>query len=258
MIGFIRRRLNLPGILFIILLLVVWERYARIAVSPNFPTIEAVAVALIRDAPILAVEAAYTVGRALSGLAIACLIAIPLGVLLGRVRLLGDVMTPVIDLLRPLPPISVAPVAMIFAGTGSAAKIAVIAYGCGFPILITTFDAVRTTQPMLIQVGRSLGLRRFDIMRLIDMPSALPHVLTGVRISLSLSLLISVSTELLLSSNGLGDFISRSQQLFHITDEIAALVLIAILGLAVSGLYATIDRRLLAWHYGRLANGRNP
>ena len=258
MMASLRHRLNLPGVIFFILLLAVWERYARAAVSPNFPTIEAVGVALWRDAPVLAAEAAYTVGRALSGLAIACLVAIPLGVLLGRVRLLGDILTPVIDLLRPLPPISIAPVAMIFAGTGSAAKIAVIAYGCGFPVLITTFDAVRATQPLLIQVGRSLGLRRYDIMALIDMPAALPHVMTGVRISLSLSLLISVSTELLLSSNGLGDFISRSQQLFHITDEIAALVLIAVLGLAVSGLYAAIDRRLLAWHYGRLANGRSP
>lgn len=251
-------RLNVPGVLFLLLLLALWEHYAQLENSPNVPTLEAVAVAMWRDAPVLAIEAGYTLGRALWGLTIACLVAIPLGVLLGRVRLLGDVTTPVIDLLRPLPPISVAPVAMLFAGTGSVAKIAVIAYGCGFPILITTFDAVRATQPLLIQVGRSLGLKRHDIMRLIDMPSALPHVLTGVRISLSLSLLISVSTELLLSSNGLGDFISRAQQLFHITDEVAALVLIAVLGLGVSNLYAMIDRRLLAWHYGRLANGRKP
>jgi ABC-type nitrate/sulfonate/bicarbonate transport system permease component len=251
-------RLNLPGVLFLLALLAFWEICAERAASPNVPTIEAVAAALWRDGPVLALEASYTVGRALWGLIIACFVAIPLGVLFGRVRLLGDVAAPVIDLLRPLPPIAVAPVAMIFAGTGSAAKVAVIAYGCGFPILITTFDAVRTAEPLLIQVGRSFGLARYDIMRLIDIPLALPHVLTGVRISLALSLLISVSTELLLSSNGLGDFISREQQLFHITDEVAALMLIAVLGVVIGNIYVVIDRRLLAWHYGRLANGRGP
>ena len=248
-------RLNLPGTLFLLALLAVWEICGKWAASPNVPTIEAVGAALWRDGPILAIEATYTIGRAFAGLAIACFVAIPFGVLFGRVRLLGDVTAPVIDLLRPLPPIAVAPVAMLFAGTGSGAKVAVIAFGCGFPILITTFDAVRAAEPLLIKVGRSFGFSRFDVMRLIDMPLALPHVLTGVRISLALSLLISVSTELLLSSNGLGDFISRAQQLFHITDEVAALVLIAVLGVVINNFYAALDRRLLAWHYGRLANG---
>ena len=180
--------------MFLLVLVVCWDVYARAARSPNAPTVGAVAVAMWHDAPVLAVQASYTLTRAFAGLALACLIAIPLGVVLGRIRLLGDIVSPVIDLVRPLPPIAVAPVAMIFAGTGSAAKIAVIAYGCAFPILIPTFDAVRATQPMLVRVGRSLGMTSSELMRMVDMPAALPHVLTGVRISLSLSLLMSVST----------------------------------------------------------------
>jgi len=250
------RRLNLPGTLLIVFLLAVWQWLAVAAASPNAPTVGAVLAALWQDAPVLAVEAGYTVSRAFAGLAIAILVAVPLGIALGRLRLLGDLATPVIDLLRPLPPIAVAPLAMIFAGTGAAAKIGVIAYGCAFPILLTTFDAVRGTPPLMLQVGRSLGMSRRDVMWLVDMPSALPHVMTGVRISLSLSLLISVSTELILSSDGLGNFIMRQQQNFRIADEVAALLLIAVLGLAMSQLFALADRRLLSWHYGRLAPER--
>ncbi|MEO5321943.1 ABC transporter permease subunit [Mesorhizobium sp. CC13] len=245
--------INASGVLFLVALTLAWEVLARLNGTPNMPTVGAVIGSLWHDAGLLATEASYTLGRALAGLAIALLAGIPLGIAFGRIRLLGDLAMPAFDLLRPLPPIAIAPVAMIFAGTGTAAKVAVIAYGCLFPILITTFDAVRTTQPQLVQSARALGMNRLEIMWLIDFPSELPRMMTGVRISLALCLLIAVSTELLLSSNGLGAYIMRAQQLFRIADGLAALAVIAALGLAIGRIYALVDRRLLAWHHERLA-----
>lgn len=254
--GRANRIFNWPGVLFLLALILVWDILARLSGSPNLPDVATVLAALWRESGTLSFEAGYTLGRALSGLAIAIVIGVPLGIVLGRLRLLGDLVMPAFDLLRPLPPIAVAPVAMIFAGTGTAAKIAVIAYGSVFPILITTFDAVRTIQPQLVQSARALGMTRFEIMWLVDMPSELPRVMTGIRISLALCLLISVSTELLLSSNGLGAYIMRAQQLFKIADGLAALVMIAVIGLVISVLYACVERRLLSWHYQRLALDR--
>jgi NitT/TauT family transport system permease protein len=161
----------------------------------------------------------------------------------------GDLVEPVVELLRPLPPIAVILVSMIFLGIGDAAKIAVVAYGASFPILINAIDAVRSLHPMLSHVARSLRLTRAERMRLVDLPAALPRIAAGIRLSITVSLLLAIVSEMLLSTNGLGAFLVRSQESFRIDDVLAALLLIVLVALLVNLTTEAVERKLLAWHH---------
>ena len=242
-------RLNLPGILFLGALAGLWQLAAFLDRSPIFPSFVTVIGTLIGDRSVLLNELGHTLLRAAAGFGLALATMLPLGILLGRVRSLGDIAEPVIELVRPLPPIAVIPVWMIFLGIGDAAKIAVVAYGASFPILINTIDAVRSLHPMLSHVARSLRLTRAERMRFVDLPAALPRIAAGIRLSIAISLLLAVVAEMLLSTDGLGAFLVRSQESFRIDDVLAALLLIVLVALLVNLTTEAIQRKLLAWHH---------
>jgi ABC-type nitrate/sulfonate/bicarbonate transport system permease component len=242
-------RLNLPGLLFLAALAGLWQLAAWLHHTPTFPSFTTVVTTLIRDREALRGELGHTLLRAAAGFGLALGTMLPLGVLLGRVRALGDIVEPIIELVRPLPPIAMIPLWMIFFGIGDAAKIAVVAYGASFPILINTIDAVRALHPMLSHVARSLRLSRAERMRFIDLPAALPRIVAGVRLSIAISLLLAVVAEMLLSTNGLGAYLVKSQESFRIDHVLAALLLIVLVALLVNLTTETIERRLLAWHH---------
>jgi ABC-type nitrate/sulfonate/bicarbonate transport system permease component len=240
-----------PGAAFLLFLFIVWELAARWVGSPNFPGALAVVSTLVTAAPTLLTEMGITLWRAGAGLLLALVVMLPLGIFIGRVRAVGDFVEPLFDMLRPLPPLAIVPVAMLFAGVGSGAKVMVIFYSVSFPIILSTIDAVRSAHPMLTNVARSLRLSRREIMLQIDMPAALPQVIVGIRIAVALSILISISAEMLLSTDGIGNVIMRSQEQFRVAMGMAALLVIAATALIVNGVVARIERQALRWHYSR-------
>lgn len=246
-------RINWPGAAFLVVLALAWEFAARSAGSPNFPAFSTVAVTLATNFGTIAAETLQTLKRAALGFLIAVATMLPLGIFLGRVKKAGDIVEPVIEFIRPLPPIAMIPVAMIFLGIGDSARIAVVAYGCAFPILINAMEAVRGSHPMFGNVARSLRLTRAEQMYYIDLPAALPQIMAGVRISIANALLLSVVAEMLLAANGLGTFIVRAQERFQIAHNLAALLTIVVLALIINAALQAADRKLLAWHHARHA-----
>jgi len=103
---------------------------------------------------------------------------------------------------------------------------------------------------MLSHVARSLRLTRAERMRLVDLPAALPRIAAGIRLSITISLLLAVVAEMLLSTDGLGAFLIRSQESFRIDDVLAALLLIVLVALVVNIMTEAIQSKLLAWHSG--------
>lgn len=251
------QRLNWPGLIFMAALLLAWELSARAIGSPSFPGFAAVVRSLVADLPVFAEQIAITLWRAAAGFGLALVTMLPLGIFIGRTPKVGQYLEPAIDLLRPLPPLAIVPVAMLFAGTGSVAKISVIFYSASFPLLLNAIDATHATHPLLVNVGRSIGLTRSEIMRLIDLPAALPQIMSGVRLSVALALLISVSSEMLLSTDGLGNYLMRAQEQFQIASGLAGIVVIALISLLVNTVVLRVEQRLLAWHHARqgLARG---
>jgi len=248
-------RLNLPAICFGLLLLGVWEIGARAAANPFFPTLEAIAAAFIANAGAISAQIMETLRRAAIGLGIACAIMIPLGAAIGRVKLLGDIFEPIVNMLRPLPPPAVAPIALLFAGVGDGGKIAMIVFTCSFPILIGAIEGVRANHPMLINIARSLRLSKLETIALIDLPSALPVIMTGIRLAVAAALLVSVVAEMLLTTNGIGVYLLRSQENFRIADGLAGVIAVAVVGFLVNYLFLRFDRKILAWHYATTGDG---
>lgn len=246
------KRFNLPGTLFIVALIVVWQ-IAAIRIDNNFvlPRATAVFKVLVTDYANILEAIWNTLRRAAIGFAIALGIMLPLGIVLGRVRVLGDLVVPVLEFLRPLPPIAIVPLAMMLLGIGDEAKLVVIVFGASFPIVINAVDAVRVQDPMQARVARSLRLTTLERMALVDLPAALPRIVAGVRISIVVSVLLTVVSELIISTNGIGDYLRLAQSDFNMTKVMAAIIVIAVLGLLVNILTNRVVRKLLDWNFRR-------
>lgn len=230
-------------------LLLAWQAAAWNAGSPLLPGPWQVALATLKSWRMILPELGITLWRAALGFLLAAAITVPLGILLGRLKRLGQLLEPLMDMLATLPPPAVVPLVMLFAGTGDGAKVTIIAYAAAVPLLVNTFEASKTLNPMASLVARSLHLTRLETMRLIDLPAALPMIATGIRLGVASALLVSVTSEMLLSTNGIGVFLQRSQENFQIAAGLAGIVFISLAGLAVNAAVLRFERRWLFWHY---------
>jgi NitT/TauT family transport system permease protein len=237
------------SLLSIVLVLAGWQLVALNFDTVLFPGPWQTAVAAVDDFPTIAAEIGNTLRRAFTAFALSALLMVPFGIACGRLRRLGLIVDPVLEFLVTIPPPAIIPIVMLLAGIGDIAKIAVISYAMVPSILITTIETVRQAPPMLDRVGRSLRLGRVERMALIDLPSAMPGIVTGFRLAITGSLLVTITSEMLLSTNGIGSFIQRSQESFRVSSGLAGIVAIAIMGLLVNVGLRLVEERLLFWHY---------
>ena len=243
------RKLLLHSLLVPVVIVVAWQIAALLYQSPLFPGPTKVAQAIISNAPVIIREMGHTLWRAAAGFVLAAITMLPLGIFLGRVRWLGKLLEPVVDMIATLPPVAVIPLVMLFAGTGDMAKIVIIAYAAAVPLLMNSYEASLGIHPMLSRVARSLHLSRLETMRLIDLPSSLPMIATGARLAIASSFLVSVTSEILLSTNGIGVFLQRSQETFKIANGLAGIIFIAVAGLLINAVVYRLEKRWLFWHY---------
>ena len=240
---------HVDGLVVPVAILVAWQVLAWRAGTPLFPGPWQVALSIWKLYPQIVGELGYTLMRAACGFLVAAALMVPLGILLGRLRLVGAVLEPIMDMLATLPPPAVIPMVMLFAGTGDVAKIIIIAYAASVPLLMNTYEASKTLHPMANVVARSLRLSRFEAMLHVDLPASLPMIATGVRLAVAAALLVSVTSEMLLATNGIGVFIQRQQENFQISGGLAAIAFIAVLGLIINNLVFLLEKRWLFWHY---------
>lgn len=242
-------RIVLLGLLVPLGIVVLWQIAAMMQKTPLFPGPGKVVVALWANYPVILQQLGITLWRATLGFGIAVVTMIPLGIFLGRIRIVGKVLEPLMDMLATLPPPAIIPLVMLFAGTGDGAKIVIIAYAAAVPLLMNTYEASHSIHPMLSKVAKSLHLSRFETMRLIDWPSSLPMIATGARLAIASSLLVSVTSEMLLSTNGIGTYLQRSQETFKIDAGLAGIAFISLAGILVNAGVFRLEKKWLFWHY---------
>ena len=242
-------RIALLGLLVPLTIVVLWQVAALMQKTPLFPGPGKVVLALWANYPVILQQLGITLYRAATGFGIALITMIPLGIFLGRIRIVGQVLEPLMDMLATLPPPAIIPLVMLFAGTGDGAKIVIIAYAAAVPLLMNTYEASHSIHPMLSKVAKSLHLSRFETMRLIDWPSSLPMIATGARLAIASSLLVSVTSEMLLSTNGIGTYLQRSQETFKIDAGLAGIAFISLAGVLVNAGVFRLEKRWLFWHY---------
>jgi ABC-type nitrate/sulfonate/bicarbonate transport system permease component len=195
-----------------------------------------------------------SLGRVLAGLAIAAAIGMPLGVALGRSPVVTSYLSPLLQFARALPVVTMAPVFIVLFKIGTQMEIATIAFGTVWPILLNTIDGAATVDPVQLETGRAFRLSAWQRLVWLIVPAALPKAFAGLRLSLSLSLILMVFAELVGSSSGIGYEMSNAANAFDMTFLWSTIVLLGILGYLLNALLGGAERLLLAWHTDR---GRN-
>jgi ABC-type nitrate/sulfonate/bicarbonate transport system permease component len=193
-------------------------------------------------------DAAPSLVRIAAGLAIAVLAGVAAGVPLGRAPRLRRPAAAAIEFLRAIPPPALLPAAIVVVGVGDGMKVAVIAFVCVWPVLLGAIDGAAGLDPMLDDTVRAYGIRRRDRLLRVVLPAAAPQIFAGIRIAVSLALIAMVISEMVASTNGIGHFILEAQRTFSIPEMWSGILLLGILGYAICGLLAVIERRVLRWH----------
>jgi taurine transport system permease protein len=188
-----------------------------------------------------------TLRRCAAGFLLACLIGIPLGLIMGYWRSAKAALNYIVEFMRPLPPLSYLVLLILWLGTGDASKIALL-FLAAFPIIVSSSMAgVWATKPQRIQVARSLGAGDWSIFRHVVFPSALPMVLTGTRIALAGAFSTVVAAELMAATNGLGWMIFSASRNLRNDIIIIGIITLGLLGMALGWLMLALDRRLVHW-----------
>lgn len=186
-----------------------------------------------------------------TGLAVAILISVPMGIVIGTSDLAYKMTSPVIEFMRPIPAAALIPLAILLWGQGFPMKVILVAYATAWPILFNTVYGVHDVDPIAVQTARCFGLKQRAIHWRISLPSAAPLVFTGIRISASIGLIVVIAAELLASADsGIGSYILFvSMHGGHMDSVLAGAAIAGILGVLINSFFGVIDRRLFAWRY---------
>jgi ABC-type nitrate/sulfonate/bicarbonate transport system permease component len=243
--------LNLGAVLFAFGILAVWQILsdARVISPVFFPSpLRAVSELWSRLADGTAWPSIQATSlRMLFGWFFASLLGILLGAAIGSSRLAREFLEPGLEFFRPLPASAIIPVAILFLGLSNQMSVAVIAFGAIWPVLLSSIYGFSTIQNRLQEVSAVLCLSRGEFLRKIAIPSATPDIMAGIRVSLSISLILAVVTEMQASLPGIGRDIFMAQRSFRSVDLYAGLILLGIIGFTVNYALLIFERRALRW-----------
>src|SRR3990170_6315009 len=196
---------------------------------------------------------AVTLLRIAEGYVAAVVVAIPLGLLMGYWRRLFDLFELTIELFRPIPSSALIPIAIIFFGIGHGMHAFVVFLASFMPILLGTIDGVRAVDPVLINSARTLGTSAARVFSKVLLPASLPHIVTGLRVSIALAVIVAVSSEMILSSEGLGWTVLYAQRTMRIPHIYAGILALATLGYVLNRLFLVLESRVIGWHHSSRA-----
>lgn len=192
-------------------------------------------------------HAGASLGRVFSALAASVLVAVPIGLAIATSPLGRGILDPLIEFIRPLPPLAYLPLIIIWFGIGEASKVLVIALAMLAPIAISTAAGVRSASLSQVNAARSFGAGRLAVLLHVQLPSALPSILTGIRIALGAGWSTLVAAELVAASRGLGFMIQSAAQ-FLVTDiVIVGILVISALAFAFEALLRLVERLFVRW-----------
>ena len=194
--------------------------------------------------------------RLSAGYAVAAVLGVALGTVIGSHRRVRAVCEPVLEFLRAVPPPVLVPVIMLFAGIGDTMKIVVIASGCVWPVLLNTVEGVRAVDSVLSETARSYGITGAARLRGVVLRSASPQIFAGLRQALSIGIILMVISEMTASSNGLGHTIVQFQRGFSIPEMWTGILVLGLLGFVLSVVFRQVERRALGWYHGLRASSR--
>jgi len=188
--------------------------------------------------------------RVVVGFAVGAGLALPLGLAMGASRIVYAWMNPLVQLLRPIPPIAYIPLSILWFGLGNPPAIFLIALGAFFPVLMNTIAGVRQVDGIYLRAARNLGAGGPTLFLRVILPAAVPYILTGMRIGIGTAFIVVIVSEMIAVNNGLGFRILEAREYFWSDKIIAGMITIGILGLAIDAGMNKLNNYLLRWHRG--------
>jgi ABC-type nitrate/sulfonate/bicarbonate transport system permease component len=240
------------GVILILLLLGFWQFSALyIMQTPTWPPVTKIFVAWYENVAdgTLVVHLLATLWRQMLGYWLAALLGITLGLAMGYYRVFYNLLEPLVEVFRPVPGPAYLPVLVLFVGIGSEMKVTLVLVASLFPILLNTYSGVRSIDPVQFDTARTLGLTTMQTLREVVLPAASPQILTGMRISLAISLILAILSEMIVSNDGLGYFTLLAERTFKVPDMYAGIFTLALFGYVLNRLFLIGEAKILRWHH---------
>ncbi|RWQ50393.1 MAG: ABC transporter permease [Mesorhizobium sp.] len=185
--------------------------------------------------------------RAAVGFGLGVIVAIPLGLLMGRYSLFEKISDLLVQTLRNTSQFALLPVFILLLGIGEESKVAITFYASVFFLLVNTISGVKSVDPLLIKAARSMGTSDFDMFRKIILPASIPSIVAGARLGVKSSLFAVIGAEMLAAKSGLGFLIQNSQLMMETADMYAGILTLTVIGLVVNYLLVWFERWATAW-----------
>ena len=198
----------------------------------------------------LLTDAIASLYRVLVGFVVGAGLALPVGLAMGASRKLYDLANPLLQVLRPIPPIAYIPLSILWFGLGNPPAIFLIAIGAFFPTLMNTIAGVRQVDSIYLRAARNLGAGQLTIFWRIMLPAATPYIFAGMRIAMGTSFIVVIVSEMIAVNNGLGYRILEAREFFWSDKIIAGMLTIGLIGLGIDSGMSRLNNYLLRWHRG--------
>jgi NitT/TauT family transport system permease protein len=195
-------------------------------------------------------DALGSLSRVVVGFLIGAGIALPLGLLMGRKPLVHELFSPVLEILRPIPPIAYIPLSILWFGLGNPPAFFLISLGAFFPVLVNTIAGVRNVDAIYIRAAQNLGANEATLFRRVILPAAMPYILTGMRVGIGVAFIVVIVAEMTAVNKGLGYRILEAREFMWSDKIIAGMVTIGFCGLGIDFFMNRLNRWLLRWHRG--------
>jgi ABC-type nitrate/sulfonate/bicarbonate transport system permease component len=240
------------SVLVFLVVLGIWQLWAGAANSFGVPTASEVAKSAWDVWPTsdFLSQVGVSMKRYAVGFAIASLVGISVGLLVGASHAARRTLDPFLECLRAVPAIAIVPAAFVILGVGDASRITVIAFGLCFPILVNTAEGVRGIPLEVRDTASMLHVGSVERVVQIYLPAALPSIMAGLRIAVSLGLVLVIVSEFVVEANGLGYYLITQQTTYDFPALYAGILFLGLLGYVLNRLFLLVERRVLAWHYG--------
>jgi len=251
----------LPNLGLLIFLIAAWQFASAVwipSIDPHMAVLMPAPTSIAKTAAamIASGELFYHLLASLKREAVAFLlsaIAIPLGIAMGWWRPVYNQVQPIMEILRPIPPLAWIPLSILWFGIGDEQNEFIIFLGMFFPILVNTIVGVKNIEPNLVRAARSLGAPEYKVLWRVVFKGALPQIITGVRIGLGVGWMALVAAELVGANSGLGFLINDARSMLRTDVIVVGMLTIGLIGLLIDVAIRMISRRLLPWS---LALGR--
>ncbi|AFC99990.1 putative ABC-type nitrate/sulfonate/bicarbonate transport system, permease component [Methanocella conradii HZ254] len=244
--------LQISGLLFIILL---WELVTGVfhvfkwIVLPPPTDVFLTMFSMALDGSLF-INAGWSLLRVLLGFLVASAVAVPLGVAMGWLPELSYIVDPIVEVIRPIPPIAWIGLALLWFGIGINSAIFLVFIGAFFPILLNTIAGVRNVEKRLIEVAYTFGASDWEVLRKVVIPAASPTIFTGMRVGMGIGWMCVVAAEMIAVKFGLGNMILEGSNLLQTDVVMVGMITIGFMGLAINVVFQAVGSRLFRWQQG--------